>query len=146
MQAPTFTHAGGIVLRSAESAEPLVLVVRPSSWTRTGSAPSELGEWLLPKGHIESSESTVEAAVREVAEEAKVGCSNPRFVGYVSYQLPHEAVECAFYLMDEEGPVPSEEDRPTAWLSLAELRVAMPYRTTLDLVEKAIAMAEGAAD
>ncbi len=79
--------------------------------------------------------------MREVAEEAKMACSNPRFVGYVSYTLPHEEVNCAFYLMNEEGPVPSEEDRPCAWLTLAELEKAMPYRTTLELVERAIAMA-----
>ena len=141
MHTPTFTHAGGIVLRRADSGEPLVLVVRPSSWDPDAEGSESLGEWLLPKGHIEPGEETVEAAVREVAEEAKVGCSAPRFVGYVSYSLPHEDVACAFYLMNEEGPVPSEEDRPTAWLTLAELKEAMPYRTTLALVERAIAMA-----
>jgi 8-oxo-dGTP pyrophosphatase MutT (NUDIX family) len=142
MHTPTFTHAGGIVLRFPGTSEPLVLVVRPSTWRPDASNPGALGEWLLPKGHIEPGEETVEAAVREVAEEAKMGCSAPRFVGYVSYTLPHEEVACAFYLMNEEGPVPSEEDRPTAWLTLAELEEAMPYRTTLALVERAIAMAK----
>ena len=94
----------------------------------------------MPKGHIEEDEDAVQAAVREVAEEAGLDCTNPRFVGHVSYELPHEHVHCAFFLMDEVGPVPSEEDRPTAWLSMSELKEAMPYRTTLELVEKAIAM------
>ena len=138
MHTPTFTHAGGIVIRSSaadDSApkEPTVLVVRPSQGSDW--------EWLLPKGHIEAGENSVEAALREVAEEAQMGCSNPRYVGFVSYTLPHEEVVCAFYLMDEEGPVPSEEERPCAWLTLAELGKAMPYATTLELVEKAIAMA-----
>lgn len=132
MQTPPFTHAGGIVVRRTTGTEPLVLVVRP---TKPGAT-----EWVLPKGHIEPGETTEEAALREVAEEAQVAATNPRFVGSTSYKVPHEDVVCAFYLMDEFGPAAGGEDRETAWLSEEELRQQMPYPESIDLMERALRM------
>lgn len=130
MQTPSFTHAGGIVLRNRSDPSPQVLVVRPSSGGDS--------EWVLPKGHVEPGETVEAAAIREVAEEAGVGGSDPRFIGAVHYDLPHEHVSCAFYLLNEDGPVPAMEDRPVAWLTLDELREAMRYPETLALVERAM--------
>ena len=130
MHTPSFTHAGGIVLRSGDDTSPRVLVVRPSSGGES--------EWVLPKGHIEAGEGPEEAGVREVAEEAGVAGTNPRYVGAVSYEVPREHVSCAFYLMDDGGPVPAEEDRPVAWLTLDELRDKMRYPETFALVVRAI--------
>ncbi|WP_145194874.1 NUDIX domain-containing protein [Planctomycetes bacterium Poly30] len=130
MHTPSFTHAGGVVLRLQPGASPLVLVVRPSSGSRS--------EWVLPKGHIEPGESAEEAAVREVAEEAGVAASDPHYVGFIRYEASRGHVSCAFYSMNEDGPVPSEEDRPVAWLGLEKLRGLMRYPETLALVERAI--------
>lgn len=44
MHTPTFTHAGGIVLRFPDPSEPLILVVRPSRWVPDGSLPEKAGE------------------------------------------------------------------------------------------------------
>ena len=114
----------------AASTSPLVLVVRPSSGSRT--------EWVLPKGHIEPGENAEQAAIREVAEEAGVAGSDPRYVGFVAYDVSRGHVCCAFYLIQEEGPVYTEEDRPVAWLALEKLRGSMRYPETFALVERAI--------
>lgn len=135
MHTPSFTHAGGIVLRSGEDTSLRVLVVRPSSGSET--------EWVLPKGHIEPGEEPEGAGVREVAEEAGVAGTNPRYVGFVSYEVPREHVSCAFYLMNDGGPIPAEEDRPVAWLTLGELQSCMRYPETLALVVKAMELRAG---
>lgn len=130
MHTPSFTHAGGVVLRHQPGSSPLILVVRPSS--------GGLSEWVLPKGHIEPGETPEEAAVREVAEEAGVSGSDPRYVGFVRYDASRGHVCCAFFVMNDNGPVPSEEDRPVAWVRLEKLQGSMRYPETLALVERAI--------
>lgn len=62
--APTVTGAGGIVF----SAHNRVLVLKHQS-----------GAWVFPKGHIDPGESALEAALREVQEEAGVQaeCADP---------------------------------------------------------------------
>ncbi|MEM8710560.1 MAG: NUDIX domain-containing protein [Planctomycetota bacterium] len=136
MHVPPFTHAGGIVVRRDPDARALVLVVRP-----TRGASDKPNEWVLPKGHIEAGEETEAAALREVAEEAGVRGSQPRYVGYTAYSYGGEDVACAYYLMDDAGAVPTEEDRPCGWLTLEEIRPALPYPETIALIERALAWA-----
>ena len=52
------THAGGVVYRLKEATPELLLV----------SSRFNKSIWVLPKGHIESGESSDETAVREVFE------------------------------------------------------------------------------
>lgn len=46
------------------------------------------GEWVFPKGHLEAGESSLEAALREVAEEAGVNatCTSPERQWLTSYR------------------------------------------------------------
>ncbi|MEM1448651.1 MAG: NUDIX hydrolase [Planctomycetota bacterium] len=129
MHLPAFTHAGGIVLRETPDGV-RVLAVRPS--TPDGDV------WVLPKGHIEPGEDAVEAAKREVVEEAGVVGADPTFVGYVAYRAGDEDVVCALYAMTPEGEVAAEEDRERAWLDIASLERAMPFPDTVALVEAAV--------
>jgi 8-oxo-dGTP pyrophosphatase MutT (NUDIX family) len=62
-----FTHAGGVVYRMNNN--------RPEFLVITSRQNPE--HWILPRGHIESRESTEEAAVREIREETGlVGASH----------------------------------------------------------------------
>ena len=129
MHVPAFTHAGGIVLRRDPDAL-RVLAVRPSV------AGEDL--WVLPKGHIEPGEEPIEAAVREVAEESGVRAADPAYVGYAAYFAKGGDVVCAFYAMHAAAEGEPEEERERAWLTVDELRAAMPYPDTMRLVDTAL--------
>lgn len=66
--------AGGVVFRVRDAAPEILLVRRARS-----------GRWRLPKGHVDPGESTEEAAVREVAEEAGVCVEVIATIGESSY-------------------------------------------------------------
>jgi ADP-ribose pyrophosphatase YjhB (NUDIX family) len=135
MHPPTFTHAGGIVLRRDGDAV-RVLAVRPSAPPPPG-APDDV--WVLPKGHIEPGEDARAAALREVEEESGVVAADPAYVGYAAYRARGEDVVCAFYAMRAAGRGRAVERRDVTWLTLDELGRAMPYPDTVRLVETAAA-------
>ncbi|MEM6673347.1 MAG: NUDIX domain-containing protein [Planctomycetota bacterium] len=135
MHLPTFTHAGGIVLRRDGDAV-RVLAVRPSA-PPPASDPQDV--WVLPKGHIESGEEPLDAALREVREESGVVGSDPAYLGYAAYRARGRDVVCAFYAMSAESEGEADEARDKAWLTAPELRAAMPYPDTVRLVDLAIA-------
>ncbi|MEO1699871.1 MAG: diaminopimelate decarboxylase [Planctomycetota bacterium] len=132
--ADRFTHAGGIVVRRRDCGTAEILCVRPTGWD------GESGEWVLPKGHLEPGEGTTEAALREVREESGVRGARPRFAGEVRYEWRGESVVCAFYAMAPEGIGEPLEPRERAWLTLEEVRRAMPFPETVALVERAVAL------
>lgn len=83
----TVEGAGGIVFNDAGD----VLMIRHRN-----------GSWVFPKGHIERGESKVDAAVREVEEEAGVQASvlDPRQTWQTSYVNPRrEARRITWYLL-----------------------------------------------
>ena len=47
------------------------------------------GDWVLPKGRLEASESREQAALREVREESGVNCEIVRYIGFVKYNYRH---------------------------------------------------------
>ncbi|CAN5698426.1 hypothetical protein BH23DEI1_BH23DEI1_18110 [soil metagenome] len=64
------------------------------------------GTWVFPKGHIESGESKVEAAVREVEEEAGVVAAihDPRMTWQTDYVNPQrEARRITWYLLTTDA-------------------------------------------
>jgi diadenosine hexaphosphate hydrolase (ATP-forming) len=64
------------------------------------------GTWVFPKGHIESGESKVEAAVREVEEEAGVVAAihDPRMTWQTDYVNPRrEARRITWYLLTTDA-------------------------------------------
>jgi len=79
--------AGGVVLNDVGE----VLLIRHRN-----------GSWVFPKGHIESGESKVDAAVREVEEEAGVQAAivDPRQTWQTEYVNPrHEGRRITWYLL-----------------------------------------------
>ena len=79
--------AGGVVINEAGD----VLLIRHRN-----------GSWVFPKGHIESGESKVDAAVREVEEEAGVQATvvDPRQTWQTAYVNPRrEGRRITWYLL-----------------------------------------------
>ena len=66
------------------------------------------GQWVLPKGHIEAGETTEDAALREVREEAGLDCAIVRWVGETAYSYYVQGEQCyktvQWYLMQTKEP------------------------------------------
>lgn len=107
---PEDNRAGGVVYRTSGGGTEYLLV-RPK-----GSSDG----WVLPKGHIQSGESHVRAAVREVAEEAGVAARPLGLVGRANFKIGDEDIRSKFYLMEWIGDLPTDEARGPDWFSLAD--------------------------
>ncbi|MEZ6017711.1 MAG: NUDIX domain-containing protein [Planctomycetota bacterium] len=127
---PPCTHAGGVVWRRLSGGVQFLLV-RP-----TGHASGAADEWLLPKGHIERGESTEDAALREVLEEAGAVVELGELAGALEYEVAGKPVRCAFYSMELRGQRESQEGRGVRWASLADVRTLVPFADTVALVER----------
>jgi 8-oxo-dGTP pyrophosphatase MutT (NUDIX family) len=106
------THAGGVVFRVMGEQEVRYLLVQ---------ATNDVGDWVLPKGHIEPDESPERAAVREVQEETGVWAAVRGELQQVSYTAKDERVRAQFYLMEAlamEKPV--DKGRDVVWLPLEQ--------------------------
>ena len=125
--------AGGVVFRK-EGKEILWLVVKPAGNDK----------WRLPKGWIEKGESSLEAAKREVREEAgietevlgKVG--SEKFMFRWKKDLIWKSV--VFYLMEylqEAETGFSFETEKIDWLSFGEAKERLAFEKERELLEKA---------
>jgi len=95
-----------------------------------------LGRWLLPGGHVESSDATIDAAAaREVLEETGISVANGQFAGADVHGIPakgrepyHLHHDLLFGFRAEAEPlVCSEESRAVAWCAPEEFdRYAIP--------------------
>jgi 8-oxo-dGTP pyrophosphatase MutT (NUDIX family) len=101
------THAGGVVYRLRDATPELLLVT--SRFDRT--------VWVLPKGHIESGESSEEAAVRETLEEAGVTARIIEFLTTARQVVRGAPQWIDYYLMAMETEGEGEEGRRVAWLA-----------------------------
>jgi 8-oxo-dGTP pyrophosphatase MutT (NUDIX family) len=120
------THAGGVVYRNTDRG-PEYLIVRAR---RNPSA------WVLPKGHIERGETSEQAAVREVEEEA--GC-RAAIVAPLG-RLVFGSVRTRVYLLQFERTVPATEDREVFWGPADEAMRRLTFQDTRDLVAQAHAL------
>ena len=95
-----------------------------------------LGRWLLPGGHVEPSDSTIDAAAaREVLEETGVSVANGQLAGADVHGIPakgrepyhlHHDVLFSFRA-EAEALTCSDESHSVAWCTRAELdRYAIP--------------------
>ena len=101
------THAGGVVFRTtAEGPQVLVLTAR-----------HRLDHWVLPKGHIEAGENAVDAAVREVREEAGVGAQVLEALDDVHVRIGEDEQVIRYFLMRAEGDAEPHEGRCALWLA-----------------------------
>jgi len=125
--------AGGIVFKS-KNKEILWLVIKPAGDDR----------WRFPKGQINTSESSVAAAKREVREESgietellgKIG--EEKFFFVENKQKVFKTV--IFYLMKYLKPTEMVFDKETeaiAWLSFLKAKKRLAFEKDKDLLEKA---------
>jgi len=100
------THAGGVVYRLKEATPELLLV----------SSRFNKSIWVLPKGHIESGESSDETAVREVFEEAGVTARVVEFLLTSQQFVRGAAQQVEYYLLERLAEEKASEGRKIAWL------------------------------
>jgi 8-oxo-dGTP pyrophosphatase MutT (NUDIX family) len=132
--------AGGLIWRRRNSSLIEVVLVRPAGKKN----------WVLPKGHIESGESILDAALREAKEESglKVKAGEP--LGNVSYIYswrfdpanPPVRIfkRVHFFLMQCVGGDTSAHDHEidqVEWVALDEALARASHKSERDLIAKA---------
>jgi 8-oxo-dGTP pyrophosphatase MutT (NUDIX family) len=102
------THAGGVVFRVVNGVNVYLLV----------SAKRFSFIWVLPKGHIETSETEERAALREVEEESGIKASIVKKIDNaerIKWNFKRQVI--AFYLMKFESVLfKNKENRKILWL------------------------------
>ena len=101
------THAGGVVYRLKEATPELLLV----------SSRFNKSIWVLPKGHIESGESSDQTAVREVFEEAGVTARVVEFLTMSRQVVRGVSQQVEYYLLERLAEEEGSEGRGVAWLA-----------------------------
>jgi ADP-ribose pyrophosphatase YjhB (NUDIX family) len=122
-----FTHAGGVVYRTGDRVEYLLV-----------QATKKHEEWVLPKGHIKPGERMQETAVREVREETGVWAGIKGTLGESSFTVDGEPVRVQFYLMEalkEEKPIDRHRDH--AWLVLDDAVQRARWKSHRELLKQA---------
>jgi 8-oxo-dGTP pyrophosphatase MutT (NUDIX family) len=122
----TFSHAGGLVVRSDDGADRFLLVRSRDD-----------RHWVLPKGHIDPGETAEEAAVREVAEEAGVVAEIVSRLGVDSYTVPGEEVRALYFSMRFVAECEADEDRQLAWLGYYEALGSLDFAGSRALLRRA---------
>jgi 8-oxo-dGTP pyrophosphatase MutT (NUDIX family) len=135
VQRPTEFSAGGVVVRGQD-----VVVIVPTRRAANGSK-----VLALPKGHVDTGETTVQAAAREVREEAGVEAEPRGELGAVRYWYMRKGKRIAkqvdFYLFEYlSGDVEDHdhEVEQARWMPLAEAAKALSYEGEREMATRAL--------
>jgi 8-oxo-dGTP pyrophosphatase MutT (NUDIX family) len=127
--------AGGVVVRGEDTI--VIVPVRRAADGRKVIA--------LPKGHIDPGEKPIEAAAREVREEAGVETDPVEKLGDVRYWYQRSgkriAKEVAFFLCEYKSGDPADHDTEVEvarWMPLTEALDALSYKGEREMVERAL--------
>jgi 8-oxo-dGTP pyrophosphatase MutT (NUDIX family) len=131
--------AGGVVVRGGE-----MLVIVPTRRAADGSR--VLG---LPKGHIDPGETSLQAAAREVREEAGVEVELVCELGEVRYwytrggrAVPKAVFFYLFRYVDGDPADHDDEVEEARWMSLGDAHRALTYDGEREIVGRALAALE----
>jgi ADP-ribose pyrophosphatase YjhB (NUDIX family) len=114
------SHAGGVVFRRVGGRVQYLLV-------QTRRTPHE---WVLPRGHIERTESSRETAVREVREEGGVWAQVQSEIKTLAYGQ----VTVLVYLMEALEQRRPDEDRKRCWLPVYNAEKALKHAESRDVL------------
>ncbi|HST55858.1 MAG TPA: NUDIX domain-containing protein [Solirubrobacteraceae bacterium] len=136
---PQEVSAGGLVVRDRE-----LIVIVPTRRAADGSR-----VLALPKGHLDPGESAVQAATREVREEAGVNARMIEPLGEVRYWYRRDGRSIpkvvSFYLFEYLSGDPADHDdevEHARWMPLAEAAAALSYSGERELAALALARLE----
>ncbi len=125
-------QAGAIVYQSG-AGEPRFLLVR---------AKKNPQDWIFPKGHVEPGETEVEAARRELREEAGVEGNPVAPVGTSEFQSGSEQVHVAYYLFRYSATCGSSEGRECRWCTFDEALALLSFEDAKRLLRIARPLTE----
>ena len=127
---PDIAAAGGVVLRRGDDGKIRVAVIHRPKYM----------DWSLPKGKLESGESWIEAALREVEEEIGYRCeAGGAAAGLIPRpQGPPEAGPLLADGADRGAFEPHGEVDELRWLTRREADELLTYEHDRELVHKAI--------
>jgi 8-oxo-dGTP pyrophosphatase MutT (NUDIX family) len=134
--------AGGVVMNAAHE----IVVIVPTRRAADGSR-----VLALPKGHPDGRESSVEAALREVREEAGVRAEVVYSLGEVRYWYQRGGRRIAkvvefFLLRYVSGDVGDHDDEveQARWVPAAEAAETLTYAGERDMVRRALSQVQRA--
>jgi 8-oxo-dGTP pyrophosphatase MutT (NUDIX family) len=135
VQRPTEFSAGGVVVRGHD-----VVVIVPTRRAANGSR-----VLALPKGHVDPGETPIQAAAREVREEAGVDAEARGELGAVRYWYMRSGKRIAkqvdFYLFDYRSGDVADHDHEVEqarWMPLAEAAEALTYEGEREMAARAL--------
>lgn len=133
---PQERSAGGVVLRGDQ-----VVVIVPTRRAADGSQ-----VLALPKGHIDSGETPVQAATREVREEAGVHAQAQEQLGEARYwyrrdgrRVPKSVVFFLFRYLEGDLADHDDEVQEARWISLREAADTLSYEGEREMAARALA-------
>lgn len=103
----------------------------------------------LPKGHVDAGETPLQAAIREVREEAGVEVEHLADLGEVRYWYTREGHRIAkavkFFLFGYVGGDVRDHDEEieeARWMPLAQAQQSLSYPGEREMIERAISLIE----
>jgi 8-oxo-dGTP pyrophosphatase MutT (NUDIX family) len=133
------SSAGGVVVRGDPGREQVAVIVpkrRAADGTRV------LG---LPKGHVDPGETPLQAATREVHEEAGIVAAPLGELGEVQYRyrrggrtVGKSVVFFLFRYVSGETSDHDHEIEQARWIDLSEARSALTYAGEREIIERAL--------
>jgi 8-oxo-dGTP pyrophosphatase MutT (NUDIX family) len=119
-------EAGALAVRGTGTQRLLLLV----------TAKRDASQWIFPKGHIERGESSEDAALRELREEAGVSGTIRAPVGVLSFEFARQTVRVQYFLVDAANEGTPQEGRQLRWVTLAEARKMLAFADAVGLVDR----------
>jgi 8-oxo-dGTP pyrophosphatase MutT (NUDIX family) len=124
---PCIQAAGGLLLRETKAGKELLLVHR-----------KRYGDWTLPKGKREGSESLTETALREVKEETGYRTRIIGFAGAAAYEVqgvPKVVLYWHMEALDEGSTNLDTEIAEVVWLPVQEALQKLQYPLEIALID-----------